>query len=444
MPVSVTAYRVLIASPSDLEEERGVMRAAMHAWNDQHAARYGLAFLPMMWEWNVRPQLAGAPQGIINRQLRDRDMVVAAFWTRIGSPTVTDLSGTVEEIRRCRAEGKDVMLYFSTKPADLSRLDTDQLTQLRAFRALVQREQGITGAFASPEDLRDNLTRHLTQLADELQARGSTPQGPVDAARATLHPPRATADVGSVAELLDPSLAHLLTPDRTPWTHIQQQIFDYRNVVNQKLPPYYMLALRPVEPIPPIPVADDERGDETFKRLCADLFGHSDAFRTSDDGIIFDPYDVAGASPDEVVPYACAFADGSIGVRDGMSFIAHWDEARPIPLRIDIAALWGILERAAQMAARWPRDVAGYTGRLEVRLSLGNMNDTVIVYPPDRLDTPAPRYRAPAWDAASFEWSTDRDINDLLEQHLASLARELQFAAYPSYKTAIRAAATTR
>jgi hypothetical protein len=164
------------------------MRSVMQEWNDQHSMRYGMAFWPVMWEWHVRPQFGKRPQEVINQQLRERDMVVAAFWKRIGTPTGTDLSGTVEEIRRCREEGNEVLLYFSKRQPELGNIDPDQLKQVRAFEALCQ-QQGITGEFTSVEDLREKLTRHLTQLADELTAHDAASRADATAERAPLRRP---------------------------------------------------------------------------------------------------------------------------------------------------------------------------------------------------------------------------------------------------------------
>jgi hypothetical protein len=50
---------------------------------------------------------------VINRQvLADCDLLVAIFWTRIGSPTGSALSGTVEEIEKHLKAEKPAMLYF--------------------------------------------------------------------------------------------------------------------------------------------------------------------------------------------------------------------------------------------------------------------------------------------------------------------------------------------
>ncbi len=54
------------------------------------------------------------PQGIINNQVvRNCDMLIGAFWTRLGSPTGVEESGTVEEIKWFLKQQKPVMLYYS-------------------------------------------------------------------------------------------------------------------------------------------------------------------------------------------------------------------------------------------------------------------------------------------------------------------------------------------
>ncbi len=167
MPTMVKAYRVLVASPSDLEEERQVMREAMHDWNERNAEEYGIAFLPSMWEF-LRPESGKRPQDTINERLGASDMLIGAFWGRIGTPTGEDISGTVEEIRRFREADKDVMLYFSKRNADLDKVDPKQLKAVRAFRKQFQ-QHSITGEFNAPDDLRQQLSDHLTQVARELR-----------------------------------------------------------------------------------------------------------------------------------------------------------------------------------------------------------------------------------------------------------------------------------
>ena len=47
MSFNAKAYRVLIASPSDLAEERQAATEAVNEWNAQHAAAESVVLLPV-------------------------------------------------------------------------------------------------------------------------------------------------------------------------------------------------------------------------------------------------------------------------------------------------------------------------------------------------------------------------------------------------------------
>jgi hypothetical protein len=101
-------------------------------------------------------------QAVINRQLRDADLLVAAFWTRVGTPTAEAISGTVEEIERHLAAGKPAMLYFSTQPVAPDSLDPEQYRLLRDFRESC-RARGLVEEYDSIEQFREKFTRQLAQ-----------------------------------------------------------------------------------------------------------------------------------------------------------------------------------------------------------------------------------------------------------------------------------------
>jgi hypothetical protein len=59
-------YRVLIASPSDLAEERQAATDAVNDWNAQHAVAESVVLLPVKWETHATPQSGVRPQEAIN------------------------------------------------------------------------------------------------------------------------------------------------------------------------------------------------------------------------------------------------------------------------------------------------------------------------------------------------------------------------------------------
>src|SRR5580658_3645242 len=107
MPYDARVVKVMIASPGDVSAERQLARDVFYEWNSIHSEDRGLVLLPIGWETHSTPEMGDRPQAIINRQvLADCDLLVAMFWTRIGSPTGTSVSGTVEEIEEHRRLGK--------------------------------------------------------------------------------------------------------------------------------------------------------------------------------------------------------------------------------------------------------------------------------------------------------------------------------------------------
>ena len=62
MPLWPIAYRVFIASPSDVAEERQAIRLRIFGWNDAHATDHNTVLLPVMWETHALPKWEIAPR----------------------------------------------------------------------------------------------------------------------------------------------------------------------------------------------------------------------------------------------------------------------------------------------------------------------------------------------------------------------------------------------
>ena len=164
MPYQANVINVMIASPSDVAPERSVIQDVIHSWNSLHSDQQKIVLLPVMWETHSNPEMGNRAQAIINRQVLEKgDLLVAVFWTRLGSPTGESPSGTVEEIRKHLAAGKPAMIYFSHKPVDPDSVDPAQYSALKAFRQQCERE-GLIEKYASIEELRVKLPQHLARV----------------------------------------------------------------------------------------------------------------------------------------------------------------------------------------------------------------------------------------------------------------------------------------
>jgi hypothetical protein len=176
-------YRVLIASPSDLAEERQAATEAVNDWNAQHASAEAVVLLPVKWETHATPQSGIRPQEAINDQLvRKCDILVGLFWTKLGTRTGVAESGTVEEIDQCVGAGKPALLYFSSRPIDPNKIDLKQHRQLRRFKDATYKK-ALIGSFSQVDELRQTLLRDLMSQVRKLKpSRPSGASGKLDQA----------------------------------------------------------------------------------------------------------------------------------------------------------------------------------------------------------------------------------------------------------------------
>jgi hypothetical protein len=183
MSFKADVYRILIASPGDVGEERQIIPEIVSEWNAVSAFPTKIILMPVKWETHTTPLLGGRPQAVINEQIvRESDLLVGVFWTRIGTGTGVAVSGTAEEIQQFVDAGKPVMLYFSQSPIDPDKIDIDQFTTLKKFRETM-RLRGLTETYSGIADFRQKFTRQLAlnlnnlvdSLARNLKAKGKEP-----------------------------------------------------------------------------------------------------------------------------------------------------------------------------------------------------------------------------------------------------------------------------
>jgi hypothetical protein len=153
----------MIGSPGDVAVERRIAHDIIHEWNAIHSQDRETVLLPVTWETHAAPAMGDRAQAIINEQLlKNADLLVAIFWTRIGTPTGKAVSGTVEEIQEHVASGKPTMIYFSEAPVRLDSVDDEQYAEVKRFRAWCK-DNGLFETYESPEQFHEKFSRQLAQ-----------------------------------------------------------------------------------------------------------------------------------------------------------------------------------------------------------------------------------------------------------------------------------------
>jgi Domain of unknown function (DUF4062) len=131
-------FRVFVASPGDVHEERSRMPKVVESLNKTLGNLLNVAV--ELWRWEAdAPPAVGEPQALIDPEIDAADVVLVIFWNRFGTPTASGATGTESEVLRSlqrwgRVRRPQVMAYFCQRPALLNRDGLDQRLKLLDFR----------------------------------------------------------------------------------------------------------------------------------------------------------------------------------------------------------------------------------------------------------------------------------------------------------------------
>jgi hypothetical protein len=166
--------KVLVASPSDTVEERGIVVQVIDQLNKLHGAEEGFLLQPLLWEEDSYSALGIDAQDVINRQLGDYDILVGIMNTRFGSPTHRADSGTEEEFDRAldkywnRPDKIRILFYFRNSTVKFLELDPAQTLRVHEFRAGVRTQGLLAKDYSSSEQFRGQIHKDLLQNVREL------------------------------------------------------------------------------------------------------------------------------------------------------------------------------------------------------------------------------------------------------------------------------------
>ena len=160
-----TFIRVFIASPGDVYQERNEACRVIHNWNAAHSMTRSVLIEPVRVETHSHAVQGGHPQDLINCQLLDRcDLLVAILWSRLGTPTNSDLSGTVQEIREfSETKGPERVLIFFCDRALPHSSDLSQVQAVRDFRDSI-RVDGLYATYTEVTEFGSSF-RHQLDLS---------------------------------------------------------------------------------------------------------------------------------------------------------------------------------------------------------------------------------------------------------------------------------------
>ena len=176
MPSRLTAYRIFIASPGGLEDERHKFREVVNRYNEVHAIPRGVLFIPVGWDLALAGM--GRPQELINQYLRNCDYFVLILSDRWGSKPGKAgkfTSGTEEEYSIARdlyadpdVPMRQLILFFKTVDAAKLANPDRQLKKVLKFKKKLETEKSLL--FYDYDELKLYENRLESHLADWIKA----------------------------------------------------------------------------------------------------------------------------------------------------------------------------------------------------------------------------------------------------------------------------------
>ncbi len=171
MPTEVTTLRIVVASPSDVGQERRLVESIATELNQGLGAELGVLVTVTRWETRAFPgfhQLG--PQGLIDGiiAIPDCDIFVGMFWKRFGTPVYDAESGTAHEFRLAyeswlKSKSPEIMIYFNERkylPKTVE--ETNQRRQIIEFKQSFPKE-GMWWEYSGPASFQNLFRRHLTE-----------------------------------------------------------------------------------------------------------------------------------------------------------------------------------------------------------------------------------------------------------------------------------------
>ena len=151
-------YRIMIGAPSDIKEEVQIAKDVINEWNYVHTELHHKVLLPLHCSISAYPNSGKHPQKIINEQVVDKsDLLICIFGSKLGTPTDTDISGSVEEINEHLKAGKDVMIFFR------KNLEIESLDDMQQVEKLLKFKESIKGNALFEEYEKNSFKSILSQ-----------------------------------------------------------------------------------------------------------------------------------------------------------------------------------------------------------------------------------------------------------------------------------------
>jgi hypothetical protein len=183
VPRTVTSITVFLASPGDVESERDIISKSILEWNTLNSRQRQVYFDLLRWETSVSAGFSSDGQAVVNEQIGDAyDVLIAIFWSRLGTATPRAASGTIEENERAlgryqAGENIELAFFFKDAPLNFRQADLVQLQAVKSFESQVQQAGAFSKMFKDEDALKFEVSLLLGKIARKYDKAASDVSG---------------------------------------------------------------------------------------------------------------------------------------------------------------------------------------------------------------------------------------------------------------------------
>ena len=177
MPQLFSKYKIFLASPSDLVEEREAIDDVISELNLTYGNPNNIVIELLKWEKNSAPGISKAHvQSIITKDIGEYDLFIGLLWLKFGTSTGLYESGTEEEFYNAynkfinAPNSIQILIYFkNSPPSRLDDIDGNQFLKIQAFKSTLGEKNTLYWEFSLKEDLQRFLRIHIPTRIEELR-----------------------------------------------------------------------------------------------------------------------------------------------------------------------------------------------------------------------------------------------------------------------------------
>ena len=174
MPKTTITYRIFIGAPSDIVEEKLVIKSVADEMNNLNLIK-NLKLEVIDWKSSTYPRIGEDAQDVINTQINDDyDIFIGLFWHKFGTATKRNKSGTKEEFERAynrylkNPKSVHILMYFKTTPISIDDIDTEQIRFIKEFEKEISERGVLFRKFSQSDEFSTLFRTHLSQLLNEI------------------------------------------------------------------------------------------------------------------------------------------------------------------------------------------------------------------------------------------------------------------------------------